>query len=240
MPQVWTSLENLCSLNRLSVSRNFRGSECKCGMPYSKLSLLLSELEIGVGRRRRAWSQVIFIGFIYILFKVFWVAQGVLSLATRGYFAVKAVNILSLSLSSCPFPSSSCFFQAILSYHTHLFRLRRTHTYQKQCTLLSFRAVKDKWQFKSKENQLTSSALCFEILWTASHLLVLSGIRSAPQISMHTEHPISPIRVRRLGTKLLVRAGHWRHISTSAFIRLLPTPRWLIHDITGSGSFKYL
>lgn len=110
MPQVWTSLEILCSLNRLSVSRNFQGSECKCGMPYSKLSLLLSELEIGGGRRRRAWSQVIFIGFIYILFKVFWVAQGVLSLATREYFAVKAVNILSLSLSSCPFPSSSHFF----------------------------------------------------------------------------------------------------------------------------------
>lgn len=59
---------------------------------------------------------MIFIGFIYILFKVFWIAQGVLSLATRGYFAVKAVNILSPS-PPLPFPQALFFLShLILSY----------------------------------------------------------------------------------------------------------------------------
>lgn len=121
---------------------------------------------------------MIFIGFIYILFKVFRVAQGVLSLATRGYFAVKAVTLLSPS-PPVPFPQALFlsllfffFFQAILSYHTHHFRLRRTHTYQKPCTLL-FGALGDKWKFKSKENQLTSSTLSLETLRTVSVSLVL-------------------------------------------------------------------
>lgn len=146
---------------------------------------------------------MIFIGFIYILFKVFWVAQGVLSLATRGHFAVKAVNILSLPLSSYPFPSSSLFFKpSFLSYHTHLFKLR-THTYQKQCTLLSFRALRDKRKFKSKENQLTSQFRntqdCLTFI-TAKWYEKFSSI-----IYRHTGHlpcKIKKTRYKVAGTKL--------------------------------------
>lgn len=50
LPSVWTFLATADPLFLnwlLSVSRNFLGSARKCGMPYSKLSLLLSELEIG-------------------------------------------------------------------------------------------------------------------------------------------------------------------------------------------------
>lgn len=78
---------------------------------------------------------MIFIGFIYILFKVFWVAQGVLSLATRGYFAVKAVNILLSPSPPIPFPQALSFFQAILS-HTSLHSEENPYLPEAVCSIV--------------------------------------------------------------------------------------------------------
>lgn len=135
----------------LDISRNYRYLFCPliallsipghllvCWMwqPYSKVCLLLS----GWGQRgNRAGLDLkwfFFIGFIYILLKVFWVAQSVLSLATRGYLAVKAASTFPLLLSHS---LKLVIFFKLLILSQDLLGLRRAHSYRKHCTLLPCR-----------------------------------------------------------------------------------------------------
>lgn len=77
---------------------SFQSLEWTHCVKYSKLSLWLSPLEgERVSSGIAAGFEFFFYCFIYILSKIFGGAQGVLSLATRGYSAAKAVNILSNS-----------------------------------------------------------------------------------------------------------------------------------------------
>lgn len=177
-------------------------SAALCGRPYSKLSLLLS------GWRQReqsgAWSQMIFYWFHLHPAQGFLCSSRCLISGYQGYLAVKAAW---RSLFSWPDPSSwvVSFFPSIFILSQDLLGLRRAQLSGALHSALC-QAAGDKWEFKFKGNQLTSSALTLAVTQDASPCWGQMLWETPPLIwRMHAEQV--PHQIAGLGTHDMA-AGH--------------------------------